>query len=228
VRIQVRPALLLSISLCAALAAQDASIEWHVGSDVTPNDRKAIIELAHKAGMDRPRTVATVAAPTPGCRTVSVSSDITVDGNRVRRSGLDLIRADSKNCWPQSNSAQRVGRWIANTERPWIDERWRIRDGDWHLDVTLDDDVPFRDAERIVLAIRHKEVTDRLPEHGQGTRATLPEIDADSITSIQKRSGRGRSEYWLAAGAGVRAERFSIAIVDGRVELYEHRVAGEI
>jgi hypothetical protein len=226
-RIKVRLSLLLSIALGAALVAQDASIEWRVSSDVTPNDRKAIIELAHKAGMDRPRTVMTVAAPTAGCRTVSVSSDVAVDGNRVRRSGLDLIRADSKNCWPQANSAPRVGRWIANTDRPWIDERWRVRDGDWHLDVTLDDDVPYRDAERIVLAIRHKEVIDRLPEHAQGTRAE-PEIDADSITSIQKRGGRGRTEYWLASGAGVRAARLSIAIVDGRVELYERRAAGEI
>jgi len=66
-----------------------------------------------------------------------------------------------------------------------------------------------------------------LPEHAQGTRAE-PEIDADSITSIQKRGGRGRTEYWLASGAGVRAARLSIAIVDGRVELYERRAAGEI
>ena len=205
-----------------ALAAQSDAIEWRVGPDVTANDKKAIVELARSAGIDRPRRVAVSTTLAPGCKVVTVSSNVMVDGNRVTWSGLDLIRTDSKNCWPQRDATKRVGRWMANTSSPWIEARSRIHDGDWHVDLELDEDVPYRDAERIVLALRHKTLVNRVP----GSQRA--DIDPDLITSIQKPTGKPEGEYTVTAGSASRGVVFSIAIVDDRVELRGYRAASEI
>jgi len=214
----------LSSILCtSALAAQGDAVEWRVGPDVTSGDKKSIVELARNVGIDHPRRVANSTALPPGCHVVTVSSDVTLDGNHVSWTGIDLLRADSKNCWPQRDAPARVGRWLANTPRPWVEERWRVRDGDWHVDIDLDEGVPYRDAERIVLAIHRKELVNRLPE-----RTTLPDIDAGAITSIQKRNGTSASEYRVTFGTGARGVVFDVRLADSRVELYGVRALAEI
>ncbi|HKE82177.1 MAG TPA: hypothetical protein VKB50_00415 [Vicinamibacterales bacterium] len=213
----------IACSVCTlVLAVQNDAIEWRVGPDITANDKKAIVELARNAGIDRPHRVAVSTTLAPGCHVLTVSSDVMVDGNRVTWTGLDLIRTDSKNCWPQRDSTKRVGRWMANTSRPWIEERSRIHDGDWHIDLELDDGVPYRDAERIVLAVRRKTLVNRVP----GSQRA--DIDPDLITSIQKPTGKPAGEYIVTAGSGSRGVVFSIAIVDDRVELRGYRAASEI
>jgi len=213
----------IACSACTlVLAVQNDVIEWRVGPDITANDKKAIVELARSAGIDRPRRVAVSTTLAPGCKVVTVSSDVMVDGNRVTWSGLDLIRTDSKNCWPQRDATKRVGRWMANTSSPWIEMRSRIHDGDWHIDLELDEGVPYRDAERIVLALRHKTLVNRVP----GSQRA--DIDPALITSIQKPTGKPEGEYTVSAGSGSRGVVFSIAIVDDRVELRGYRGASEI
>ena len=221
-RIQVRLILALSIASCAALAAQDASIEWRVGTDVTANDKKSILELARTVGMERPRRVSTSPPLAPGCHVVIVTSDPIVDGNHVTWTGIDLLRADSKNCWPQRNAPRRVGRWIANTAQPWSDERWRIHDGDWSIDVQLDEGVPYRDAERIVLAIRRGQLINRLPDGSKPAQ-----VDAEQITSIQKRNVSG-TEYRVTVGLGRRGTVLDVRVAEARVELNDQRGLGEI
>jgi hypothetical protein len=140
----------------------------------------------------------------------------------VTWAGLDLIRTDSKNCWPQRDATKRVGRWMANTSSPWTEERSRIHDGDWHIDLELDDDVPYRDAERIVLALRRKTLVNRV------AGSPRADIDPDLITSIQKPAGKPDGEYTVTAGGRARGVVLSIAIVDDRVELRGYRAASEI
>jgi hypothetical protein len=49
------------------------------------------------------------------------------------------------------------------TGNPSRRELWRIRDGDWHVDIHLGEDVPYDDAVMVVHAIRHKQLVDRRP-----------------------------------------------------------------
>src|SRR5262245_52308182 len=212
---------LIALVAVVSLSAQASTIQWRVGPDVTANDKKAIVELGRIAGLERPRTVANVATLAPGCHVVTVLSEVAVDGNRVSWSGLDILRIDSKNCWPQRNAGRRVGRWLSNTATPWVEERWRIRDGDWHVDLVLDD-VPYADAERIVLAIRRKTLVSRL------TDAAVPDVDENTLTSIQKQAGTAKGTYSVNVGSGPKGSLLSVAVVDGRVELRGYRTLGEI
>ena len=67
------------------------------------------------------------------------------------------VRADSR--------FEQQGNWIAflGEFNPQRRELWRIRDGDWHIDINLGADVPYDDAVSIVHAIRQKQLVDRRP-----------------------------------------------------------------
>ena len=153
------------VSFAAIVDAQHAAVEWFVPDTVDPRDRRAILEVARRVGITDPRWVT---RPNPStCTFVEVESTPIVDGNRVR-SGVVLVRRmRGPGCLspPAGRRAVQQGNWVAflGDVNPQQRERWRVRDGTWHIDITIGAGVPYEDAVRIVLAIRRRQLVDRRP-----------------------------------------------------------------
>lgn len=203
-------------------AQQPSSIEWRVGGGVTDNDKTAIVELARMMGIEHPQVVSRVGTLPAGCDVLTIASDERVDGNRVSRIALDVHRSDSRNCW-RPTPTPRVGRWFANTPSTRADERWRVRDGAWHVDVPIEAGVPYQDVERIVLAIRRATLVNMLPDG-----AAIPPLDADALTSVKKPAGNASGHYTVTVGRGPRGAMLFVMLADGRVELRGYRALDEI
>jgi hypothetical protein len=214
---------LIAAGVIVAFAAQQPSTtEWRVGASVTDNDKASIVELARQMGIERPRTVLRVGTAPAGCEVLTIASDERVDGNRVSWAALDIHRSDSRNCW-RPVQTRRVGRWFANTPTTRTETRWRVRDAAWHVDVPIEQGVPYQDVERIVLAIRQAALVNTLPDG-----APMPPADADALTSIKKTAGKADGHYTVTVGRGPRGGLLFVALVDGRVELHGHRALDEI
>jgi hypothetical protein len=214
---------LIAAGVIVAFAGQQPSTtEWRVGASVTDNDKTSIVELARQMGIERPRTVSRVGIAPAGCEVLTIASDERVDGNRVSWAALDIHRSDSRNCW-RPVQTRRVGRWFANTPTTRIETRWRVRDAAWHVDVPIEQGVPYQDVERIVLAIRHAALVNTLPDG-----APMPPVDADALTSIKKTAGKADGRYTVTVGRGPRGGLLFVALTDGRVELHGYRALDEI
>jgi len=214
--------LFLSLALFLSAAAQVAppAIEWQRAESLTPTDRSDIINLAKRAGIDSPARVA-LESPLLAGSVVIVESVRTTSGPLRTWRELHICRRD----WCQPDRPRiRRGRWIASTE---IYERddWRIRDGDWHLDLSLDRGVPFDAAEQIVLAMRRGELVNRLPAGPPlPFGAALPaKIDASEIGQVSKGDRRDDRDYWVFTGGPGSGLVYIVRIEDGRVVLVSLR-----
>ena len=212
---------LIAVNVFVVLSAQQPSVEWRVGAGVTDNDKTSIVELARMMGIEHPRIVSRVAAVPAGCEVLTIASDERVDGNRVSRTALDIHRSDSRNCW-RRGPTPRVGRWFANTPSTRTEERWRVRDGAWHLDVPIEN-VAYEDVERIVLAIKRGALVNKLPDG-----AAVPPFDADALTSVKKSGANASNHYTVTVGRGPRGGLLFVTIADGRVELSGYRALDEL
>ena len=219
----LRHALLMWTALAAVLFAQNPPVEWRVGPDITTTDKSAIVELARMMGLE-PRRIARAPGLPIACQVFTVASEPKVDGNRLTWTEVGIHRLDSRQCWPATTAGPRVGRWRANTEKTWTEQRWRIRDGDWHTDVPLDDDVAYADAERIVLAMHRKTLVNRMPD---ARGAPLPDFPAEAITSIRRRTGT-TGAYIVTLGPASTGAVVSVSVADGRVMVEGQRLPGEI
>jgi len=92
--------------------------------------------------------------------------------------------------------------------------------GKWHVDVRLGEGVSYADAERIVKAIRRKQIVSRLMPREVPAAIQLPDIDTDTIRSISKSDEDGGRGYSVYTGAGLSGQIFTFRIARGRVELY--------
>jgi hypothetical protein len=101
-------------------------------------------------------------------------------------------------------------------------QAWRIQDQSWQLDVSSDSDIPYRDAEQIVLAIRRRQLVNHLPTQIGFLRlnTAVPEIDADEIRHISRyKSEAAVYEVRTGQAAGFVLQ---VRIVDDRVELQNY------
>ena len=87
----------------------------------------------------------------------------------------------------------RSGRWwtLGHVRREGV---WRIHDDGWHIDIELGEGVSYADATKIVRAIRHVKMLNgqsALPVGPlAGATPTMPTIDANRITSIERDTDR--------------------------------------
>jgi hypothetical protein len=83
-------------------------------------------------------------------------------------------------------------------------ERWRIHDGDWHVDIHLGVDVPYDDAVMVVHAIRQKQLVDGRPPPEPSS--PIRYIDPSRIMSIGRSDARTiLRQYQVTEGtAGLR------------------------
>jgi len=212
----------LSLVVTASLADQSSATRWSVPADVTAADRRDILRLAGQLEIHDPELVSTFSA---GCLAVRVLSRPAVEGNRVLSHWVLIRRASGAGCGPVASGqpVKRVGNWLTGAMVGMPIERWRVRDGGWHVDVHLGKDVPYGDAEIIVRAIRRRDLID---QRGSDNRATaLSTIDPAAIASIERpHQGVGTPpsparEYEVRTGEK-HGDSLLIRIVEGRVEVH--------
>ena len=161
---------------------------------------------------------------------VEVESNPVVRTNGVLSEVVGIRQKNGPECPPvrAGRRFQQRGNWIAflSESNPRPRERWRIPDGDWHLDLYLSGDVPYNDAVMIVQAIRRQQLIDRRPP--SQSSSAIRYIDANRILSIRSSASRPPipQEYEIMEGDGTfrggGGERLVVQIRDGRVELHNH------
>ena len=219
----------LACGLSVVVTGQPAAVEWDVDvrdwqpvgeTNLRADERGGVLRLARGLGIERPRRVS-LQVRVPGvCLFVLVESEVVEAGRHLSWRELPLYRRDWSECSGndrKANTRRRAGRWIAYGSSLEEREAWRVRDGAWHVDVRFDD-VPYADAERIVLAIRQRVLVSRLPSAiGPLTLdTTIPDIDASTVTYIG-RSPTASGRYLVHTARGV----LNVAISDDRVELHD-------
>jgi hypothetical protein len=229
----VRPGTLLSAiwltsALMQVLVAQGTAVVWQVPPEVGPNDRKAILAIAGAVGIREPRAVSVPIRSR--CLLIEVESSPVLLDNRVLSEILGIRQKNGPECPPvrAGRRLQQRGNWIAflGESNPRRQERWRIRDGDWHVDLYLSGDVPYSDAVMIVQAIRRQQLVDRRPP--SQSSSAIQYIDASRIISIRSTVSRPPipRQYEIMEGEGTgRAgggEWLVVQIHDDRVELHNH------
>jgi hypothetical protein len=225
-RALVMSAIVMALSPCAlSLVAQSEPVEWDRADGVGDADRTAILKLARRLGIESARRITFGNYLPSGCAFVRVESAVTVDGNRRTWREVLLRRRD----WPECRRVARFsrrseGRWIGSKTELSTEESWRVADGNWFVDMRLGPGVPYADAERIVLAIRHHVLVNRLPSSVGPLKldTTMPAINANDIQSIVRSSSApGRYEVRTGAASGT---LLHVMVRDGQVELHGQSV----
>ena len=203
---------------CTAYGQQTEAIKWDVDFNVTAADKSAIEKLAKKIGVDAARVSVVYVLPSGG-QVLNVESRIVIEGRHRRWVELSICRKDWKPLRCSTKSRQSVERWQASVRDLERREAWSIQDGDWHLDVPVGPGTPFTDVEKIVLAIRRRQLVNRLPTSVGPIKLNteMPAIDLDEITRIEKNSSGYEVRTGRAAGLILR-----VRIVDANVELYSY------
>jgi hypothetical protein len=183
-------------------------------------DTAAVLVLGRQFGIPQPARIERVFPALGGCPAVELGSPVNVEGNRrswmeltVRRRGRDTGGHRCEVYAPSGSTVKRSDRWVASSEELIERSLWRVSDGDWNIDVTLDPGVPYDSAVVLVLAVRRRALVNGMPA---GLRRlfgdTLPTIDASDIRTIRRR----QDVYQVITG-----ERWgtvlSVSIVAGEV-----------
>ena len=219
----------LACCLSVVVAGQPAAVEWDVDvrdwqrvgeANLTADERESVLRLARQLGIERPRRVS-LQVRVPGvCLFVLVESDVVEAGPHLSWRELPLYRRDWSECSGndrKKNTRRQAGRWIAYGSSLEKREAWRVRDGEWRVDVGFYG-VPYAETERIVLAIRQRVLVSRLPS-AIGPLildTTIPDIDAGTVTYIA-RSATESGRYPVHTARGV----LNVAIAEDRVELHD-------
>jgi hypothetical protein len=211
--------------LAPVLAAQDPAVVWRVPDTVGSDDRDAILAIARAVGIREPGAVSVPVRSI--CLLVQVESQPVLIGNRVLSETLGIRQRSGPDCSPvrPDSRVEQRGNWIALLfeSNPLRLERWRIRDGDWHVDLGLGGDVPYGDAVAIVDAIRRRQLIDRRPS--SQSSSPIQYFDASRIRSIESRDSTPRTPgvYEITegegAGLGGGGRWLIVRIYEGRVEL---------
>lgn len=203
---------------CTADGQQTEAIKWDLDFDVTGADKSAIEKLAKKMGIDVARVSVLYVLPSGG-QVLNVDSRIVVEGRYRTWVELSICRKDWKPLHCSTKSRQSVERWQASVRDLKRREAWSIQDGDWHADVPVEPGIPFGDVEQIVLAIRHRQLVNRLPTSVGSIKlnTAMPEIDAAEITCIEKDSSGYEIRTGRASGLILR-----VRIVGANVEIYSY------
>lgn len=222
--------LLLTSVVVRAAQSQSDDVVWEVPPEISSEDRRSIVEVARAAGISAPAAVSVPIASS--CVLLEVESKPVVVGNRVLSTVLAIRQKHAPGCRPFRNEGdlKQRGNWVAflSAINPRQEERWRIRDDDWHIDVRLTADVPYGDAVMIVRAIRLKQLVDRRPP--RRASAEIRYIDPSRIsgisTGIRSASPSIPRQYWVGevttgAGRGGGGYILVVRIHDGLVELHQ-------
>jgi hypothetical protein len=209
---------------CRLMNAQVSAVEWNIDAhiEISSEDKSAIIKLVRDIGVEEPARVSVVYVLPTGGQVLNVESRVAVDGPHRSWVELSVCRKDWKPFHCSTKSGRTVGRWRASKVNLTQRQAWRIQDHDWHLDVSTDPKVPYRDAEQIVLAIRHGQLINRLPTSIGPLRlnVAMPDIDLDEDTYISSyKSEVGTYEVRTGRAGGL---LLRVKVFDSGVELQNY------
>jgi len=190
------PVLALSMLLLGPwphpLQVQSPSIEWP--ASVTAAEKTQLLELAKRAGIDRPKEITTQLIHMPlGCEAIEVRSDVTVDGNRRSWTQVWIGNQDKQYYCTGRPQAPSVGAWVIETDA-WTAVTWRISDGEWQRDVFLQG-VPYEVAAKLVLAMKRHTFVDRRKAN---ERRIEPMNAVDNEATVSQSHGK----YEVMSGRG--------------------------
>jgi hypothetical protein len=131
------------------VTAQQSPVVWDVPNTVTLADRLAILDLASRLGIPDP---ARISGSRGDSAPVRVEARATVRGRDVNSAFVEFHRR-GPGCGTFEERMPQMGRWVSLAERSKPIERWRIRDGDWFVDVNRSP-LGYEFVERIVLITR--------------------------------------------------------------------------
>jgi len=187
-------------------------IDWTDVPELTAADKADITQLAQNWYMGGPAK-ASVVHHFPGPeRSYAISSEVFVNG--LRRTWRDMYVCHAGEGYCRTPPRDSAGEWSVGKE-PLLEERWRIADGDWFVDVELGSGISYAEAEMIVLAIRHNTlvITPEVAKYRQG-------FNASSIYAINTRDPIAR-EFQVELGGDSSGESLSVRLQDGEVQVYE-------
>lgn len=154
------------------------------------------------------------------CPYAMVESTYSESGHLRTYLQLMVHRKDWKCMRPAGTKRKRAGRWSAYTTELEKRREWRIEEDEWVKYVPFGDGVSYEDAELIILAIKHRQLVNRLAENV--AHLQVPAIDPAEITSIQVKSNAVRT-FEVGSSKGGSGEIYVITIKDHSVELHEVR-----
>lgn len=196
-------AAMLACSTWVSAQTDTRSVEWPRGVRISRSEKQEILALAKVMGVADPVKVSVGAVLAFGRRSLTVDGRVYVNGPQRSWARARMFRENWRapaDAQPPDLRRHRVRHWIPMGEGEQVSQ-WRIEDGSWFVDLLLDPDVPYADAQRIVLAIRHGTLVNRLPEVSNNGAMVRPPVQLDNrgqVSSI-RRDGPESFEvsYWL-------------------------------
>ena len=163
-----------------AADAQGVEVAWTLQQPLTADDQRAILDLAARVGIRNPGKAGDIALR-PN-RTISVASRPKVEGYRVT-TDIVIVNQGVGNGGqpvPPGFTVHQSGNWVVmqSAWNPGRTELFRIRDGDWFIDVSFPSSLSYDDAERVIQALRRRTYVDVR----QGRAGDITDIDLNRIT----------------------------------------------
>src|SRR5262249_16774823 len=141
----------LTFSSLILVARQSGGVEWQLDNTISAEDRDAILSLSKEMGVEQPYRISFGRFRPSTCRFVRVESSVMEAGNHRTWFELRLRPPQSSECFRPTPGAKSVGAWVSLSSNLEKREEWRIRDGQWYIDIPLGPEMPYGDAELIVL-----------------------------------------------------------------------------
>jgi hypothetical protein len=205
----------------SAHAQQAKQVEWEDGKSLTEADRIAILTLAKIMGIQDPKRVYRGEYLPDLCPYTMVESTYSESGQLRTHLQLTVHRKDWKCVRPERAKRKRVGRWFAERTELEARREWKVEEDQWVKYVPFVDGVSYEDAELIILAIKHRQLVNRLPQNRVPLQ--IPTIEPMDITSIQVKTNADRT-FAVESSKGGSGEIYVIRINNRSVELLDFRM----
>jgi len=199
-----------------AHAQQAEQAEWRDGKFFTESDRKEIPTLAKIMGVQNPTRVYHGEYLPSLCPYAMVESTYSESGHLRTYLQLIVHRNNWKCARRERAKSKRVGKWFANSTDLETRREWKVEENEWVKYVPFGDGVSYEDAELILLAIKHSQLVNRLPDNTVPLQ--IPTIDPMDITSIQVKTNASRT-FEIRSSQGGSGEIYVVRINGLIVEL---------
>ena len=184
-RTLVVPFVLAFSPFVTAASAQSVDVRWVLQQPLSADDQRDILDLAARVGIRNPGTAGDLV--NPPCRTISVASHPRVEGYRASTDVVIVRQRTGDGCQLPVRAGLLVhqgGDWIVlqSAWNPSRAELFRLRDGDWFIDLHLPSNISYDDAEQVIHALRRRTYVDVR----QGRAGDITDIDLKRINMFTR------------------------------------------
>lgn len=188
-----------------------AQMDWTATTDLSDADKSAIIELVREFGLDRPGRASEFPLYQINRKLYVISSLGPAVGLRRVWEEVQVCRSSEDHC--RQRSKLTVGDW-AIASQIIRQERWLFSEDDMTVEVALGNAISYAEAESIVLAIHHKQLTfvPRLTDYARS-------FDAQKISRIWTVNPIAR-EFMVNIDYGGSGSSLSVRLTGDEVLVY--------